>query len=103
VVCNEIFEEIVELWGDDSEQYIMKILPKLLAKIGSAMSECQKNSPQPIKDPKSLFVVSEKYKMALDSDSTTSHVKFASQKDASKTNSVKQSPVQENLRESESN
>ncbi|CAD7929218.1 unnamed protein product [Amoebophrya sp. A25] len=55
VVAQDYYSEIMELWTEESADWTMKCLPKILAKLGNTLTACQKNSPSVITELGAAF------------------------------------------------
>ncbi|CAD7969566.1 unnamed protein product [Amoebophrya sp. A120] len=55
VVASDHYNEIMALWTEESTEWTMKLLPKILAKLGNALTSCQKNSPSVITELGAAF------------------------------------------------
>ena len=81
IVCTDVFNELIELWDENvyenqvgstnvhdaggGSEWIMKVLPKVLCKVGQSLTDCQKNSPTVITESKSVFTLPAKFESKI--------------------------------------
>lgn len=59
IVAQDHYNEILQLWTEEASDWTMRLLPKILAKIGQALQSCAKNSPTVVSDAGVAFMAAE--------------------------------------------